>query len=438
MLNLQEAISVVSGEKQQQIFSARSMLENRFPITIQALRLIDKEYTAVKKHKGYNLIERKNKKMGFVYYVRYYHKGKMLSTKWCTHTNSYENACLFAEKNRETLISTYLYKTGGYAIRLFKQFFDINSETFQNECRRNGKMGESRRKKDQTVINDKFIPFLKEKKIESFEEITVPVLDDFQDYLIRDRTVNGIKVRGVKTQTANDNMAAVNKIFNYLMRKGIITSNPCKNLVPLPERKEDKKTHGCYELEKMKGVFNKRWKDKTAYLLNLIVYTTDMRPIEIRRFCKNDIINILGCHFIDLKESKTENGIRLVPLHNKVLKKILEYAEGMENDKNIFEDISWYQFTKAYKALGEILGKSKEFLKEENITFYSGRHFWKTLMSAAGLGEGAEECFMGHKVTNDVAKLYNHRDRQGKKNLVKKAREVFKILDTWIFIQRKK
>jgi hypothetical protein len=36
---------------------------------------------------------------------------------------------------------------------------------------------------------------------------------------------------------------------------------------------------------------------------------------------------------------------------------------------------------------------------------------------------------MGHKVSKDVAERYNHRDKQGQKRLLAKAREVFKILD---------
>ena len=204
-------------------------------------------------------------------------------------------------------------------------------------------------------------------------------------------------------------------------------------MLPVPEKQEEKKTHGCYELEKMKGIFSKRWKDKESYLLNLVIYTTDMRNIEIKRFCRNDLITIAGCHFIDLKKSKTENGVRLVPLHDTVYRKIAAYAQEMDGDTPIFGAITEYRFKKAYLCLGTMMGVSEEFLRKHNITYYSGRHFWKTLMNAGGLGEDAEEIFMGHKVSGDVAKLYNHRDMRGKQVIVKKAREVFKILDTYLF-----
>jgi hypothetical protein len=53
-------------------------------------------------------------------------------------------------------------------------------------------------------------------------------------------------------------------------------------------------------------------------------------------------------------------------------------------------------------------------------------------MNAHDLGD-VEEYFMGHKVTGDVSKLYNRKDRQGQKMMVKKAKEVFAILDKTLF-----
>jgi hypothetical protein len=40
---------------------------------------------------------------------------------------------------------------------------------------------------------------------------------------------------------------------------------------------------------------------------------------------------------------------------------------------------------------------------------------------------------MGHKVSNNVAKRYNHRDKQGQEKILEKAREVLKILDKRLF-----
>jgi hypothetical protein len=53
-------------------------------------------------------------------------------------------------------------------------------------------------------------------------------------------------------------------------------------------------------------------------------------------------------------------------------------------------------------------------------------------MSANDLGD-IEEYFMGHKVSKNVAERYNHRDKQGRKRLLAKAREMFRILDKTLF-----
>ena len=99
----------------------------------------------------------------------------------------------------------------------------------------------------------------------------------------------------------------------------------------------------------------------------------------------------------------------------------------------MFDFHNAYVFSSAASCLREKLEVTEEEAEAENITFYSGRHFWKTLMSAEGLGEDIEEIFMGHKVSHNVAKLYNHRDKQGKDMTLKKPQQVFSILDRCIF-----
>ena len=425
MITLQDAITTVSGQKQD-ILYLKAIAAKECPTTLKALRLLDFEYTTHKLPKGYNLVKRDNKKTGFVYYVRYWHEGKMISSKWCTHTNNYDDACNFAEKKRDALISGYLEKRGGEVAKFLLGFYNPNNTIFLKEQKRTIELCEGKRKQYQSVIENDFVPFLKRNKIDTFEKITVPVLDDFQDELL---------AKGIKSKSANDQMAGLSRIFKYLARKGKLKDNPYLNLSKIPVKQEDKRTHGCYEINILKGIFDKQWENKTSHILNLIIYTTDMRPCEIRSFCENDIMSISGCRFIDLKKSKTENGIRLVPLHETVYQKIMDYAEEKKMGKEtpIFEDISDRQIRKAAQELGKMLEVSEKYRETENITFYSGRHFWKTLMNAGGLGEDAEEVFMGHKVSSDVSKLYNHRDKQGKDIVVSKARKIFQILDKYIF-----
>jgi integrase len=425
-MTLQEAVLAVSGEQQQNILYLRSLVAAEFPDISKALKLIDADYQTKKQPQGFSLLKVSSKKQGFIYYVRYYHEGKIIPSKWCTHTNDKNGAHEFARKNREPLISGYYSRNSREVERFFNDFYDPNSQTYKSESQR-ADITEKKRKDYESILRKKFVPFLRKLNIKTFDEITTPVLDNYQDSQLNE---------GLKAQSINDQMAVVKKVFGYLARKGINKNNPCSSLQPIPEKAEDKKTHGCYELEKLKGIFNKDWEDKKSYLLNLLIYSTGMRNCEITRFCKNDIVNINGCRFIDIKKSKTENGIRRAPLHEKAYQELMDYAKDTGDAKPIFKGTTTYQFTRAYQMLGEKMRADGEFLKTKNITFYSGRHAWKTMMSAGGLGEGAEEVFMGHKVSANVAKLYNHNDMKGKALMAEKARKIFTILDKKLFCKQ--
>ncbi len=213
----------------------------------------------------------------------------------------------------------------------------------------------------------------------------------------------------------------------------LIENNPCEKVKDLPLTAADHIPRGCYELERLKGVFFRKWRDETSYLLNAIIYTTGLRNSEIRRIKLEDIQLIEGFRFINVRESKTVNGIRLVPLHDRIYKQIKDYAQKNDKEEQEIFNLDKYHYERAAKELRSKVKMSEEYAKKENITFYSGRHFWKTLMNSEGLGEDIEEVWMGHKVTRNVAKLYNHKDKQGKQRMIKKAKEVFDILDRCLF-----
>jgi integrase len=277
-------------------------------------------------------------------------------------------------------------------------------------------------KEYQAEIANTFIPYLKQARITDFGQITATNLHNYQDSLL---------AGGMKPQTVNNKMKAVKRVFAYLAWKGIIQDNPAERVRGLPVHHTDRDARGCYDLDRLKGVFNKRWKDQTSYLLALLIYTTGMRNGEIRRLRMEDILQVGGCRFASVRESKTASGVRLIPLHDFVYRKLC--TRHAPQGAPLFDFRRMEPFNTANAELARQLGVGPEELERENITFYSGRHYWKTLMNSEGLGEDIEEIFMGHKVSGSVARLYNHRDKQGKKRMIKKARQVFSILDRCVF-----
>jgi integrase len=426
MINFQEAFDILKNGNDS-ILSVKTYIASEFPTTLKAIKLIDQDCVSKKRRKGYNLEKVENKKFGQVYYVRYSYTGKQL--KFHTHKSVPEEAERFAAENKARLIEQYARSHDEKMYSILEKFYEDNSEFLLCEEKRNHKISERIRKEYHAVVKNRFMPFLKKKNIKAFGEVTAHILGDFQDSLLAEK---------IKPQSVNNIFKAVKRVFKYLVRKGLLKENPCEFVHYIPVCQEDQKIRGCYEVENIKGVFNRQWKDELSYLLCLLIYTTGMRNSEITKVTRDDIIKIGGCNFIDIKESKTPSGIRLVPLHDFVYKKIYNYCAKKDPKEPIFGRFSPGTYVKANKQLAIKLKVNEEDLERENITYYSGRHFWKTMMNAGGLGDDVEEIFMGHSVSSDVAKLYNHRDKQGKDRIAKKAKQVFKILDQYVFDCKKK
>jgi integrase len=287
-----------------------------------------------------------------------------------------------------------------------------------------------------SVIVNSFVPYLKTRGIKSVNSINVELLSDYQDYLLSEG--GSLSKDGLTPQTVNKYLGAIKRMFLYLIRKNMVSDNPFTALERLTVSEDDQTVRGCYEIEKIKGAFNEQWKKTQYYILCLLIYSTGMRNSEIERLKMSDIIKVDGCYFIDITKSKTPGGVRLVPLHDKVLNALRLYAQGKPEDELVLDKLVFnYSTSSVYNSANNALARqlkvNEETLKEQKITFYSGRHFWKTLMNSEGLGDDIEEVFMGHHVSSDVAKRYNHRDKQGRERVIAKAKQVFAILDEKLF-----
>jgi hypothetical protein len=51
-----------------------------------------------------------SKKYGFLYYIRYIENGKLVASRWNTHTNNIDAANCFARDNREKILTAYYGK----------------------------------------------------------------------------------------------------------------------------------------------------------------------------------------------------------------------------------------------------------------------------------------------------------------------------------------
>ncbi|MDR2491029.1 MAG: hypothetical protein LBD20_06465 [Spirochaetaceae bacterium] len=241
MMTLTGALAAVRGQ-QRDYSSMKKYITREFPQTVAALRLIDTG-PGHREPKGYNLVKRENKKLGYVYYVRYWHEGRMLPSKWCTHTNKKEEAERIAVERREDIIRGYSARHDGRMYKILNDFYAPESEYMQRDLKRNFGLSEKNRSGYYGVIVRRFIPFLKKRRIGSFEQIFAGVLADFQNELLEQ----------VRPQTVNNYMKAVRRIFRYLVRIGEVKTNPCKEIGGIAVRKEVRKARGCMDIDRLSG-----------------------------------------------------------------------------------------------------------------------------------------------------------------------------------------
>jgi integrase len=376
----------------------------------------------------YSIVARYGKN-GKIYYVRYFRDNKMIPSQWSTGTGDYREAETFAITNREKILKKYdNRKEGKVLYSVLRSYYAQGSNYLAIDAARGRKLNESSRKILYGFIVNAFIPFLLENRIKEFGEIKPVVINHFQNYLLIEK--------GLQPQSINRQISGIKAIFSHLYMTGIIEYNLIKDIVPL--RNIIGKIRGCYSMEELAGVFKTEWEDKKSYLLCSLIYSAGLRNSEIQNLKVKDIIVKGGIHFLNIEKSKTASGIRIVPLHPKLLEALERWiAENRlsSDDFLLVKDGKQRLYRLAKTAnivLGALAGKNSDELDSANISFYSGRHFYKTMLNSYGLGE-IEELFMGHRINREVSERYNHKNKRGEKELLKKAKEALKIINETLY-----
>ena len=171
MMTLTEALRRIN-KPDDELTQMRKFISSNYPATLKALRMIDTENMKPKRGKGFTLVKRESRKHGFLYYVRYYHDGKMIPSKWNTRTNNQEEAERFAVENRERLIGRYQKTRDTQIYEFLADFYADEKGMAQRRIRL---AADSVRLYHNSVVK-RFIPFLKKNRITDFGQIT-PVTD---------------------------------------------------------------------------------------------------------------------------------------------------------------------------------------------------------------------------------------------------------------------
>ena len=264
----------------------------------------------------FSIVARYGKK-GKVYYVRYFRDNLMIPSQWSTRTADYHEAEVFARENREKILTRYFNRREGKVLyTILPTYYAKDSAYLVIDAARGRKINENSRRILRGFIVNTFIPFLKKNKIKEFNQIGPVVMSRFQNFLLIEK--------GLLPQSINRQIGGIKAIFSHLFMTGVIEQNIIKDITPL--RTMNNKIRGCYSLEDLYGIFKTVWQDKKSYLLCSLIYSAGLRNGEIQNLRVKDIIIREDVHFLNIARSKTVSGIRIIPLHPKVLDSLDEWV----------------------------------------------------------------------------------------------------------------
>ena len=136
--------------------------------------------------------------------------------------------------------------------------------------------------------------------------------DDFQDFRTH------LKNKGLNPKTINNNIIYTSKFLDFAKSKNLISEN-CSKMVSMKEITKIKENFTKKDLE---NIFSYDYSPYHKNILKILAHT-GMRISELWSIKKEDIIQDDEIYCFDLKESKTETGIRKIPIHKDILDMVL-------------------------------------------------------------------------------------------------------------------
>lgn len=166
--------------------------------------------------------------------------------------------------------------------------------------------------------------------------------------------------------------------------------------------------HHAFTTHKINRLWNHT--DKKSVQIVLILIYTGMRNIELRYLKSTDVNR--KQKFIRITKSKTESGIRIVPIHNRILPLI----ENLLQDETVYllsdKPLSYAEFRAIWNhAMKLINGRH---------TPHDSRHTCATLLDAAEINDNARKLILGHSRGDVTNGIYTHKTLRQLRNAINK------------------
>ena len=233
------------------------------------------------------------------------------------------------------------------------------------------------------------------KAFESFENIPIVDLKLFQLQELFDNmtTSSSFKI-GCKS--------ILNMIFDFALKNDFIKSNKVQFIeIGKKEKVLERKVFTKEEVEIL-------WQNVDlphVYIILILIYT-GMRIGELINL-KNKDINLKE-NTLQVKVSKTSNGIRMIPISSKI---ISLFIKNIKNDQVYFvkgdttEQLRYSRFKPRFNKILKKLGI-------ERHTIHDTRHTFATLMNNANVNSTSIVKLIGHSNFSTTENIYTHKDKE--------------------------
>ena len=259
------------------------------------------------------------------------------------------------------------------------------------------------------------------------QSLTSRELDDFLMYLRTEKNLSA--------DTVNKTMTAGNMAFEFLIKEGLITSNPLSSV----ERfKVNAKKRGIPTETEMKKLMelNWDWTDSVNKLAFKVAALFGLRAGEISglQVCdidaNADLLYIRHSWNDTDKLKDTKNGDdRIIPIEHGVALELLmnarrnpDYSDTsfvFWSPKVVGQPMWPSSFEDDFYLAMQKIGISEEQRKERNIVFHSLRHYCATQIAQRASLEIAMK-ILGHR-TEEMTRLYSEHETQMKLNNAKEV-----------------
>lgn len=235
----------------------------------------------------------------------------------------------------------------------------------------------------------------------SWKHLSILSEESIADLRYRDyqQILDTMKKSGLGYSSLKKVRSLISLISKYAIENEIIT----KNYAPLLKIGKNKPVYPHHVISRQK--INRLWSifDQSGVDTVLILLYTGMRCSEMLTLKKSDIN--LRKQLIKITKSKTQSGIRTIPIHHRLFPLIINRMSLL--GENLISDVNGNAYN--YNRYMIIWKKVMRLINGKHTT-HDCRHTVATLLDNAGANETAKRRILGHAGGDITERVYTHKN----------------------------